>query len=457
MARLSDEFISQLKSANDIVDLFRTYADVKKHGRIYTCCCPFHSEKTPSCTIYPESASFYCFGCHVGGDVVKFVMLMDNVNYMEAVHILAQRSGLTIPSQTFEDAQSSQLRDRCYEINRETANFYYQNLFQSPDKKGLQFLKFHHIQPATVKKYALGYASDDWQSLHHHLRQKGYSDKELFASELFRKNQNNKLYDYFRNRIIFPIVDFRGNVVAFGGMALDTKQSAFLYTESSPVSDRKKVIFSLNFAKKETSVNFIILAEDYFNAVSVYQAGFPNVIALPDSLNQFQVKALSQYTSEIVLIQSQAAHAGDLQTIQNLLSESEMHVKILTLSETPCSAEWIHNFGTKAFQERLLHTEDAVQTALQKSWNGFDMEQDKTAVIHETAKILSGIKDKLEREIYLSEMAQKLNLTPEQMQAQIDQISNMPVKRQSASSISISTEALIASIESRNPHEPTTR
>ena len=449
MPRLSDEFISQLKSANDIVDLFRTYADVKKHGRIYTCCCPFHSEKTPSCTIYPESASFYCFGCHVGGDAVKFVMLMDNVSYMEAVRILAQRSGFTIPSQNPEDAQYSQLRDRCYEINRETANFYFQNLLQSPDKKGLQFLKSHHILPATVKKYALGYAPDDWQSLHHHLRQKGFSEKELFASELFRKNQNDKLYDYFRNRIIFPIVDFRGNVTAFGGMALEPNQPVFLYTESSPVSDRKKIIFSLNFAKKEASVNFMILAEDYFNAVSIYQAGFPNVIAVPDALNHTQVKTLSQYASEIILIQSQASHAGDLQTIQNLLSEAEMHVRILTLQEAPCSAQWLQQFGKEAFQKRLTHTEDAVQTALQESWNGLDPEQDKTAVILQTAKVLEKIKDKLEREVYLSEMAQKLNLSPDQMQAQIDQLSNKPVKTPSASSISISVKELTASLQHR--------
>ncbi|MBR0484516.1 MAG: DNA primase, partial [Oscillospiraceae bacterium] len=270
MARLPDEFISQLKSANDIVDMFRTYADVKKRGRIYVCCCPFHSEKTPSCTIYPDDdPHFYCFGCHEGGDVIRFVMLTDNVSYMEAVRILAQRCGMSLPVMNPEEKSSASLRDKCYEINRETANFYYQNLLKGSDKTGLQYLKYYQIRPETVRKYAIGYASGDWQNLHYHLRQKGYSDEEISASKVCRKNQNEKLYDTFRNRIIFPSVDFRGNVTGFGGRSADNENPLFLYTGIQS----ENTIFSLNFAKKENITKSLILAEDYFTASAIYQAG----------------------------------------------------------------------------------------------------------------------------------------------------------------------------------------
>ena len=439
MARLPEEFISQIKSANDIVDMFRTYADVKKRGRIYVCCCPFHSEKTPSCTIYPDDdPHFYCFGCHEGGDVIKFVMLTDNVSYIEAVKILAQRCGMTLPAMNPEEKSRASLRDKCYEINRETANFYYQNLLKGADKTGLQYLKYYRIRPETVRKYALGYASDAWQNLHYHLRQKGYSDTEIFASGVCRKNQNRKLFDTFRNRILFPAVDFRGNVTGFGGRAVDSASPLFLYAGMQS----ENTIFSLNFAKKEMTSKTLILAEDAFCVSAIYQAGFENVIAVPELFTAYHAKSLAQYAERLTVISSQSAHYGDMQNLRNLCSSAGIPVRIVSLQNAFDSADFLRNYGKEDFRNLLDNAGDAVQVALQDSVQGLDEELDRTAIIRKSAEILSGIRDNLEREVYLSRTAKKLHLSPEQMQAEIDRISGKKKTFHANAPVSLTQEEL---------------
>lgn len=444
MAKLPEEFISQLKSANDIVDLFSTYADLKKRGRVYVCCCPFHAEKTASCTIYPENNSFYCFGCGTGGDIIKFIRLTDNVSYMEAVRTLAQRCGMTLPSLNPKEIYEARSREKCYEINRETANFYYQQLLQGEDKRGLQYLKQYQILPATVRKYAIGFAPDNWYLLHNHLKQKGYSDKEIFSSGVCRKNQNGKLYDYFRNRLIFPVVDLRGNVTAFCGMSVSQEQSLFLYTENTPVSDRSRVLFSLHFARNENNTKKLILAENYFNAIAIHQAGFANVIAVPDLFTANHAKLIAQYAEEVILLSGNAVHYGDMQTVRNQLSAVSIPVRIVHLQNAFDSAEFIRNYGTEQFRDLLDNAGDAIQFALKNSWDGLDTEHDRTAMIQKSAQVLSSIRDNLEREVYLTETARKFNLTPEQMQSELDRISHRKVNFHAHSSRSLQKEELSA-------------
>ncbi len=440
MARLPEEFISQVKAANDIVDLFRAYADVQKRGRIYVCCCPFHSEKTPSCTIYPDNASFYCFGCHVGGDVIKFTMLTDNVNYIEAVKILAQRCGMALPAFSPQDRQESHFRDKCYEINRETANFYYQNLLHGSDKTGLRYLKTFQIRPETVKKYAVGYAPDDWQILHYHLRQKGYSDTEILASGVCMKNQNDKLYDTFRNRILFPVVDFRGNVTGFGAGAVSQAQPPEIYTGNTPVSHQNQTVFSLHIAKKEMISKTLILAENYFNAIAIYQAGFPNVIAVPDILTFYQIKAIRQYAEELIILSSPAMHCGEIQNIRNLCGQAGISLRIAPVQDAFDSAEFLKMHDTETFRNLLGNAGDAVQAVLQNSWEQFDAEQDKNQMIQESIEILSKLPP-LEREVYMTETAQKLEIPVEMLQSQLD-ANYQPKKAYSNKSRSLSKEEL---------------
>jgi len=442
MARLPEEFISQIKTANDIVDLFRAYADVKKRGRIYVCCCPFHSEKTPSCTIYPESNSFYCFGCHVGGDVIKFTMLTDQVNYIEAVKILAQRCNMTLPAFSPEEKQQSQFRDKCYEINRETGNFYYQNLLKSNDKQGLRYLKTLQIRPETVQKYAIGYASDDNDTLYRHLRKKGFSDKELLIAGVCQKDQNSGICDTFRNSIIFPVVDFRGNVTAFGGKSILDFYSPEYYTNHTPVADRNRLVFSLNIAKKEMISKSLVLAENYFNAVAIRQAGFANAIAVPERLTFHHIKTISQYAEELILISGSASPYGEIQNIRNQCSEAGINIRIASLTDVFDSAEFLRTHSAEDFRKLLTDAGDAVQTALKQ----INPEQDRTVMIQETAKILSQIRNPLDREIYLTETAQKFNLSPEQMQNQIDRVQHKTTKFRSNASRSLEKSELSLSI-----------
>ena len=440
MASIPEEFIEQVKFANDIVDLFRLYADVKKSGRIYLCCCPFHAEKTPSCAIYPESNSFYCFGCHVGGDVIKFITLTENVSYVEAIQILAQRSGLVMPSTSPEQKQKEFLRNKCYSLNRDAANFYYQQI--TKNQESLQFLKAKQILPETVKQYALGYAPDEQSALYNYLKQKNYSEREIFASGLCRKNQNQKFYDSFRKRMIFPVVDSRDHVIAFGAMAIEQNQPEFFYTDSTPVASKNKIIFLLNKIHTLQNQEFFILAENYFQAVFLRQSGFENVIAIPDKLTAQQVNTIARYTKQILLISSPSAHYGDMQYIRNLCSQAEIFVRIVSLPNHADSAGFIRNYGAEAFRKQLEQAEDAVQNALENSWNGLDEEQDRTILLQKSAAVLAGIKNPLEREVYLTETARKFQLTPEQMQNLMDSLHHQRSPSSRSNSRSLSKEEL---------------
>ncbi|MDE5753278.1 MAG: DNA primase, partial [Oscillospiraceae bacterium] len=269
MAKLSEEFINQLKEANPIVDVFNSYAELKKRGRIYVCCCPFHVEKTPSCTIYPDTHSFYCFGCGESGDVITLLMKMDDLSYMNAVRTLANRAGMTLPIQNKQEHKFQISYDKCYEINRETANFYYNKLLRGTDKSGLQFLAAHRIRPQTVKKFGIGFASDDPQQLLHYLRSKNYSENELLLTGVCRRNPDGSLSDYFRNQILFPVIDLRGNITGFTGKIIPGEESHWSVTPENAVFSRKKLLFSLNIARyaiAETASKTIILAQDALNA-----------------------------------------------------------------------------------------------------------------------------------------------------------------------------------------------
>ncbi len=412
MAKLPEEFISRLKATNDIVEVFRMYADLKKRGRIYVCCCPLHAEKTPSCTIYPDSASFYCFGCHEGGDVITLLMKVEHLSYMEAVKALADRCGMTVPASNPGEQRISVSRDKCYEINRETANFYYQNLLRGTRKEGLQFLAAQQIRPQTVKKFGLGFAPDEWHSLRDALKQKGFSEQELLFSGVCQKNHNS-VYDTFRNRLIFPVIDLRGNVAGFSG--LEIYQPSGRLASASPNQDR--ILFSLSMAEKSSMKNFI-LAEDPLNAVLLWQAGIQNVIATPGKfLTSGQIKLIKQYCSEIILISS------DLQIISpqmlNVLSNADLSPRIIQIGDAHSSGELIQKIGAEAFRHLLDQAGDARRIALQKA---ADQDSNPGNVIQRIVQVLVEIHDPLEREIYLTNTARELGIAPEILQSHVGKL-----------------------------------
>ncbi len=264
--RFPDDFLLQLRQASDIVSLFRTYTEIKRRGRTYVCNCPFHSERTPSCTIYPDTQSFYCYGCHVGGDAITFTMQIENLPYLEAVRMLAEQAGLTVPSLNPQDLREEQrkarLRERILEINRLTANFYSRQHVSPQDLTGLAYFVARGLLPDTIKKYGLGYASSSFYALRDYLHAQGYTEEEMLAANVCRKG-NRGMYDNFRNRVMFPIVDLRGNIIGFGGRVLDDSKPKYLNTAQTPVFDKGENLFSLNHANnalRESKDESMILA-----------------------------------------------------------------------------------------------------------------------------------------------------------------------------------------------------
>ena len=425
MARLPDEFIQRLRDANDIVDMFRSYADVKKRGRTFVCCCPFHSEKTPSCTIYPESQSFYCFGCGVGGDAISFVRKMDNVGYLDAVQILAQRAGLQMPARSPEEERTAGLRRRCYEINRETANFYFTQLIRGTDKRGLQYFRERQLRPNTIKEYGLGFAPDDWHILRDHLKSKGYYEDDMVAAGVCRRSEKGAVYDYFRNRVIFPIVDLKGSVIAFGGRVLDDSKPKYLNTNDTPVFNKGHNLFSLNFAKNAASTTFL-LAEGYMDVISLHQAGFPNAVAtLGTAITPEQARIIANYAKEVVITyDSDGAGQAATQRALNHFAAVGLPCRILKIDGAKDPDEYIKKYGSDRFRMLIEKAGDALRFELDRCKEGLDLEadMDKTEYIRRTVQVLAGIENDIQREVYEKRVSRETDVRMEVLVQQVDEM-----------------------------------
>ena len=423
MPRLPDEYLRRLKDSADIVDLFSSYTEVKKRGRTYVCRCPFHSEKTPSCTIYPDSQSFYCFGCGAGGSVFTFIQKMENVDFMDSVRILAQRSGLELPQQNPEEQKTANLRRRCLEINRETANFYYLNLLRGPNRSGLQYFAGRKLRPETIKHYGLGFAPDDWHQLRDHLRSKGYRDEEMVAAGVCRQSEKGGVYDYFRNRVMFPIIDLRGSVIAFGGRVLDDSKPKYLNTNDTPVFQKGSNLFSLNFAKNAASKK-ILLAEGYMDVIALNQAGFPNAVAtLGTAITEEQARIIAHYADEVIIsYDSDTAGQTATQRAMQHFSNVGLPVRILHMEGAKDPDEYIKKFGAEQFRLLIENAGDAVNFRLDRCKEGLDLSTEigKNELLRRTFRVLAELSNPLEREIYIARTAQALDIKAEVLRLQVD-------------------------------------
>ncbi|MBE6850778.1 MAG: DNA primase [Ruminococcus sp.] len=420
---LSEDFIYRLREANDITSAFGMYVNLKKRGRTHVCNCPFHSEKTPSCTVFPDTQSFYCFGCGAGGDVITFTMKMENLSYIEAVRLLAQRCGMELPTENPEEARNARRRVRCLEINREAANFFYKQLISGKDKRGLEYFAQRKLQPAIVKKYGLGFAPDDWHQLRDHLRSKGYSDEEMVVAGVCQQSQNGNIYDNFRNRVMFPIVDLRGNVIGFGGRVLDDSKPKYLNTGKSPVFDKGRNLFSMQFAKNASSTT-MILAEGYMDVIAIHQAGFENVVAtLGTAITPDQARLISQYAKEVVIAyDSDGAGQAATQKALNHFSAVGLPARILKIEGAKDPDEFIKKYGTEQFRILIDHAGDALNFRLDKCREGLDLETEigKTELLRRSVNVLAAISNPLERDVYITRTAKELEIRVDVLRAQVD-------------------------------------
>mgnify|MGYP002562874095 CR=1 FL=1 len=428
----SDLFIQQLKQYSDIEQIVSSYVPLKKHGRYLSGLCPFHSEKTPSFYVYPQTQSFYCFGCGAGGDVITFVRQIENLEYMEAVRFLADRCGLTVPEEGEVDKRA-QLKKRVLEINRETARFYFDCLMSAQGKQAYDYLIRRGRDRKTIRHFGLGYSPNEWGSLVNHLKSKGFSESEMVEANVAVRGKNGGVYDRFRNRVMFPIIDLRGNVIAFGGRALEDGGAKYLNSSDTVAFKKSRNLFALNFAKTSKRPG-LILAEGYMDVIALHQAGFDNAVAtLGTSLTEEQARLISQYADHVVLsYDSDGPGQAATKRALNIFDEVGVKVSVLSMTGAKDPDEYIKKYGGQRFAMLIDGSRGALDFEIAKLRDKYDTNtpEGKVGFLKEICRLFVGIRNPVEREVYVTQTANELQISPQAIKAQIDNLSRQDRSRE---------------------------
>ena len=426
MPRFSDSFLEQLRDGNDIESVISGYIDLKRRGKNLVGLCPFHNEKTPSFTVYPETNSYYCFGCGAGGEVISFIRNIENLDFVDAVKLLADRAGLKLPDSDYDDS-ASKLRRRIYEANREAARFYHETLFKENGKAQLDYLLGRGVSPKMIKHFGLGAAPDDWHALENHLKEKGFNRDELVAANLLRyseKEGKRYYYDAFRAKVMYPVIDLRGNVVAFGGRVLDNSKPKYINTSDTLVYKKSNELFALNFAKNGNDRK-VILCEGYMDVIALHQAGYENAVAgLGTALTPEQVSLVSRYADEVALCyDSDEAGQKAVRAALALFSKTGVKVKVIHLEGGKDPDEIIKKFGKEKFAKLLEGAANDTEYKLSKLREKYITETDdgKLNYLREAAKVLA-FTDSIERDVYAMRLADELNVSKDAILQQINSV-----------------------------------
>lgn len=429
---LPELFIQQLKQSCDMERIVSGYLPLKKKGRYLVGLCPFHSEKSPSFYVYPQNQSFYCFGCGAGGDVITFIRRIENLEYMEAVKLLADRCGLELPMDSDQSDARSMLKKRVLEINRESARFFHSCLMSEQGRQAYEYLISRGRDRKTIRHFGLGYAPAGWDGLLNHLRAKGFSDNDMLEANVVTKGKYGP-HDRFSNRVIFPIIDLRGNVVAFGGRALDDKGAKYLNSSDTPVFKKSKTLFALNFAKTSKHPG-LILAEGYMDVIAIHQAGFDNAVAtLGTALTEEQARLISQYAERVVLAyDSDGPGQAATKRAMNIFDEVGVKVSVLSMTGAKDPDEFIKKYGTERFAMLLDNSRNPVEFELSKLRTTYDTAQadGKVGYLKEACKLFAGIRNPVEREVYITQTANELAISPQAIKAQIENLDKRESYRQ---------------------------
>ena len=422
---LPDDFLQELKARSDMVDVASSYLNLKRRGRNMVGLCPFHGEKTPSFNIYPENGSFYCFGCGAGGDVITFIRKIENLDYIEAVRFLAQRAGLDMPENSYDEGLSN-LRKRIYEANREAGRFFYRQLYTKQGEKALSYLRGRALSEQTIRHFGLGYSPPSRFTLTDYLRKKGFKDNELVQANLAVKGSRGGIADRFFDRVMFPIIDLRGNVIAFGGRIMGDAKPKYLNTADTMVFKKSTNLFALNLAKNDGSRK-LILAEGYMDVIALHQAGFTNAVAtLGTALTQEQALLMKRYADEVVICYD-ADEAGQkaAQRAIGLLRSAGMLIRVLSIPGAKDPDEFIRENGDKGpakFKQLLQNSGNDVEYRLQKLKGTFDLRQTegKVAYLTEASKVLASLENTIEREIYAGKLSDEIGIQKESVMQQVE-------------------------------------
>lgn len=419
---LSDSFLQELKMKTDIEDVISTYVTLKRRGATLVGLCPFHNEKTPSFTVYPATQSFYCFGCGAGGDAITFVKKIENLDYLDAVKTLAQRAGLQMPQEGFDDSLSKRRR-RILEMNREAARFYHSVLLSPEGKVGYDYFIGRALSAATINHFGLGFAPNQWDALLKYMRAKGYQPAELVDAGLARKGQKG-YYDNFRNRVMTPIIDVRGNVIAFGGRVLDDSKPKYINTGDTLVYKKTNELFALNFAK-DSKEDALILCEGYMDVIAMHQAGFTNAVAgCGTALTTEQVRLISRYAKEVILTYD-VDEAGQkaLQKAMTLFDQTDVKVRIPALVGGKDPDEIIRTYGRDKFKGMLEGASNETEfrlLALRRQYN-LATTQGKIDFIGGALQILATLPP-VEQDLYVSRLSEELGVERQNMKVQLQDL-----------------------------------
>ena len=416
------EYIDEVVRRSDITEVVSSYVQLRHRGRTHTGLCPFHSEKTPSFVVYPETQSFYCFGCGAGGDVITFVRKINNLDYVEAVKMLAGRAGMPMPE---EDDKAGRLRSRVLAINKEAARFFYEQLNAENDdaRAARAYWRGRGLSDSTIRRFGLGFSPNDFGALRRHLRTRGYTEEEMLASGLQKRSEKGNVYDVFRGRVMTPIFDLRGNVIAFGGRVLGDEKPKYINSPETLVYKKSKAMFALNIAKKSASRRYI-LCEGYMDVISLHQAGFDTAVAAcGTALTQDQVRLLAEYADEVVLCYD-SDEAGQKATARSLglFAESPVKVSVLNIPGAKDPDEFIKKYGRERFEALLNGTSNAIEYKLAKVREKYDLARpaDRVEYIKDAIRLLAGRLTPTEREVYAGRLAEETDVAKANVMAQLE-------------------------------------
>ena len=435
----TQSFLDELLARSDIVDVVGSYVALTPKGGSYWGRCPFHNEKTPSFHVLQDKQFYHCFGCKKGGGVINFIMEIENLSYPDAVRFLARRANLPVPEEQ-DDGGTEKLRRRMLELNRDAARWYYQTL-QGPDGAAVRaYLDKRRIRRPIAVRFGMGAAPDSWDSLLQAMTHRGYSKEELLRAGLVVQNKKGGLYDKFRNRLMLPVIDVRGDVVGFGSRVLDKSEPKYMNTTETLTYSKRRVLYGLNLAKKTKRPN-IILCEGNLDVVTLHQAGFDNAVAsMGTALTVEQTRLLSRYTKELVLCYDND-NAGRLATQRALeiLNNSEFTVRVLKLPNKMVDGQptkqdaddFIKNFGPDAFERLLSGSENGVEFRIAEVAGKYDLTDDRQRIAYagEVSGVLAGLENAVEREVYTVRAAEAAGLTPEAMRLEVERAFKRKVKK----------------------------
>ena len=423
-------FLDELVSRCDIVDVVGSYVQLTRKGASLFGLCPFHSEKTGSFSVAPDKQIYYCFGCKKGGGVVNFIMEEENLTFPEAVRFLAKRAGMEVPEEE-GDREAGRRRQRLLELNRDAARFYHRLLQQPAGQSVRDYLDRRQIRWNTAVKFGMGASPDAWDVLLGEMTSRGYTKSELLTAGLIVDNKKGGFYDKFRNRLMLPVIDTRGDVVAFGSRVLDKSEPKYMNSSETPVYSKRRVLYGLNLAKKTKRPN-IILCEGNLDIVTLHQAGFDNAVAsMGTALTAEQTRLLSRFTKELVLCYDND-NAGKIATERALriLNNSEFSVKVLQLPRRRTedgelvkqdADDFIKNHGPDAFERLFKSSENGVEFRMAQIAGKYDLTDDQSRVAYseEISVLLAALPNAVEREIYTARAAETAKITPDAMKLEV--------------------------------------